>query len=129
MNAPKGDPHSGPPFLRLPLPLSKICYIFAKNVIHMNSVAERKSPSIQTAFRIPEELLSRVKREAKRRGTSVNAYVLEVLDRETRVEWPKLPKDYKVSQEILDLQCVKEWKEPTEEELREDPRMAAILGY
>lgn len=95
----------------------------------MNSVAERKSPSIQTAFRIPEELLSRVKREAKRRGTSINAYVLEVLDRETRVEWPKLPKDYKVSQEILDLQCVKEWKEPTEEELREDPRMAAILGY
>lgn len=119
----------GRPFLRLPLPLSRICYIFAENVIHMNSVAERKSPSIQTAFRIPEELLSRVKREAKRRGTSVNAFVLDVLDRETRVEWPKLPKDYKVSQEILDLQCVKEWKEPTEEELREDPRMAAILGY
>ena len=62
-------------------------------------------------------------------GTSVNAFVLDVLDRETRIEWPKLPKDYKVSQEILDLQCVKEWKEPTEEELREDPRMAAILGY
>ena len=89
----------------------------------MNSVAERKTPSIQTAFRIPEELLSRVKREAKRRGTSVNAYVLDVLDRETRVEWPKLPKDYKVSQEILDLQCVGQLREPTAEEFAADPRL------
>ena len=85
----------------------------------MNSVAERKKPSIQTAFRIPEELLSRVKREARRRGTSVNAFVLDVLDRETRVEWPK----YKVSQEILDLQCVDQLREPTPEEFAADPRL------
>lgn len=95
----------------------------------MNAVTERKSASIQTAFRLPEDLLARVKREAKRRGTSVNAFVIDVLDKETEVEWPKLPKDYAISQEILDLQCVKNWKEPTKEELEEDPRLAAILGY
>ena len=95
----------------------------------MSAVTERKSPSIQTAFRIPEDLFARIKREAKRRGTSVNAYVVDILDKETEIEWPKLPKDYKVSQEILNLQCVKNWKEPSREELEEDPRLAAILGY
>ncbi len=95
----------------------------------MDIVTERKIPSIQTAFRIPEDLLARMKREAKKRGTSLNAFLIEVMDRETRVEWPHLPKDYKVSQEILNLRCVKNWKEPTKEELEEDPRLAAILGY
>lgn len=94
----------------------------------MNPV-ERKSRNVQTAFRFSEDLLERIKWEAKRRGTSLNAYVADVLDRETRVEWPRLPKDYKVSQEILNLRCVTGWKEPTEEELKEDPRLAAILGY
>ena len=94
----------------------------------MNPV-ERKSRNVQTAFRFSEDLLERIKREAKRRGISLNAYVADVLDRETRVEWPHLPKDYKVSQEILNLRCVTGWKEPTEEELKEDPRLAAILGY
>lgn len=95
----------------------------------MSTITKRKSPGIQTAFRIPEDLLARMKREAKKRGTSLNAFVIDVMNRETRVEWPHLPKDYKVSQEILDLQCVKNWKEPSREELEEDPRLAAILGY
>lgn len=95
----------------------------------MSTITKRKSPGIQTAFRIPEDLLARMKREAKKRGTSLNAFVIDVMNRETRVEWPHLPKDYKVSQEILNLRCVKNWKEPTKEELEEDPRLAAILGY
>ena len=82
-----------------------------------------KSPSIQTAFRIPEELLARMKREAKKRGTSLNAFLIEVMDRETRVEWPHLPKDYKVSQEILNLKCVDKLREPTPEEFAEDPKL------
>ena len=89
----------------------------------MSAVTERKSPSIQTAFRIPEDLLARIKREAKRRGTSVNAYVVDILDKETEVEWPKLPKDFKVSQEILNLRCVNELREPTPEELAADPKL------
>lgn len=89
----------------------------------MSAVTERKSPSIQTAFRIPEDLLARIKREAKRRGTSVNAYVVDILDKETEVVWPKLPKDFKVSQEILNLRCVNELREPTPEELEADPKL------
>lgn len=89
----------------------------------MNAVTERKSTSIQTAFRIPEDLLARIKREAKRRGTSVNAYVVDILDKETEIEWPKLPKDFKVSQEILNLRCVNELREPTPEELEADPKL------
>ena len=89
----------------------------------MNAVTERKSTSIQTAFRIPEDLLARIKREAKRRGTSVNAYVVDILDKETEVVWPKLPKDFKVSQEILNLRCVNELREPTPEELEADPKL------
>lgn len=85
--------------------------------------AERKNRNVQTAFRFSEELLARVRREAKRKGKSVNAYVAEVLDRETRVEWPHLPKDYKVSQEILNLHCVDKLCEPTPEELAEDPKL------
>jgi hypothetical protein len=89
----------------------------------MEAVTERKSPGIQTAFRIPEDLLVRMKQEAKKRGTSLNAFVIDVMNRETRVEWPHLPKDYKVSQEILNLKCVDKLREPTPEEFAEDPKL------
>lgn len=95
----------------------------------MEAVTERKEARIQTAFRLKTSVLARSKREAERRGQSLNAYVEELLDRETRVEWPKLPKIVNISQEILDLKCVSDWKEPTKEELEADPRLAAILGY
>lgn len=85
-------------------------------------------PRIQTAFRLRQDVLSGVKREAKRRGMSVNAYVEQILERETRIEWPKLPKNFTASQEILDLQIIHDWVDPTPEELEEDPRMASILG-
>jgi len=86
------------------------------------------TPRIQTAFRLRQDVLSGVKREAKRRGMSVNAYVEQTLERETRIEWPKLPKNFTASQEILDLQIIHDWVDPTPEELEEDPRMARILG-
>lgn len=34
---------------------------------------------IQTTFRLPEELYGSLKKEAERRGMSLNAYVLSVL--------------------------------------------------
>lgn len=86
------------------------------------------APRTQTAFRLPQDLLSKVKREAKRKGMSVNAYVEETLERETRIEWPKLPKNFTASQEILDLQIIHNWEDPTPKELEEDPRLAGILG-
>lgn len=89
----------------------------------MDAVTERKEARVQTAFRLRASVLARSKREAERRGLSLNAYVDELLDRETRVEWPHLPKDYKVSQEILNLKCVDKLKEPTPEEFAEDPKL------
>lgn len=83
------------------------------------------TPRIQTAFRLRQDVLSRVKREARRKGMSVNAYVEETLERESRVEWPKLPKDFKVSDEILSLHCF-ELKTPTEEEFANDPKLAYL---
>lgn len=89
----------------------------------MDAVTERKEARVQTAFRLRASVLARSKREAERRGLSLNAYVDELLDRETRVEWPRLPKDYKVSQEILNLKCVDKLVEPTPEEFAEDPKL------
>ena len=61
------------------------------------------TPRIQTAFRFTPELLGRIKREAERRHQSVNAFVEAVLDRETRLEFPIIPKDFKVSEELRAL--------------------------
>lgn len=81
---------------------------------------------IQTAFRLPPELLERMKRTAKKRKVSLNQLVEQIIDRETRLELPKLPKDFKVSDEILQMNgCIK-WGEPTEEELAADPKLAYL---
>lgn len=81
---------------------------------------------IQTAFRFTPELLGRLKRQAQREHKSLNAYVENILDRETRLEWPKLPKDFKVSEEILRMNgCIK-LEEPSEEELKNDPKLAYL---
>ena len=60
---------------------------------------------IQTAFRFPPELLEKMKKMAKRNGQSLNAYVESLFERETRIKLPKLPKDYRVSEDILALRC------------------------
>ena len=77
--------------------------------------------------------MAQAKRRAKKEKLSFNAYVEKVLDRETRLEWPVLPPDYKVSEEILQMSgCIPtEWK-PSKEELENDPRLAHIweeCGY
>ena len=80
---------------------------------------------IQTAFRFTPELLERMKRTAKRRNLSLNRLVAETMDRETRLELPKLPKDFKVSDEILSMHCI-HFTEPTPEEMEEDPKLAYL---
>ena len=81
---------------------------------------------IQTAFRFPPELLEKMKRMAKRNGQSLNAYAETIFERETRLEWPVLPKDLKVSDEILQMNgCIK-WGKPTKEELAADPKLAYL---
>ena len=87
---------------------------------------ERK---VQTAFRLNPSLISRLKRQAEREHKSLNAFVEATLEKSVELEWPKLPKDFPVSKEVLDLRCALNWVEPTKEELEADPRMAHILGY
>lgn len=44
-------------------------------------------------------------------------------------EWPVLPPDFKVSEDIKMMQCIPaDWKKPSKEELDNDPRLAHILG-
>lgn len=88
--------------------------------------SERK---VQTAFRLTPSLISRLKRQAEREHKSLNAFVETTLEKSVELEWPKLPKDFPVSKEVLDLRCALNWVEPTKEELEADPRMAHILGY
>ena len=84
-----------------------------------------ETASIQTAFRLKPGLIARLKREAQRQGKSVNALVTEILDRETRLEWPTLPKDYSATAE--DLFTTKgHIPSPTEEMLKANPKLAYI---
>lgn len=88
----------------------------------------------QTAFRIKDSLLERIKWQAKKEQKSVNAFVEEILEEKvgTELVFPKLPQDFKVSEEILNMKCIPgDWK-PSREELEADPRLAHIMeecGY
>ena len=79
-------------------------------------------------IRLRPELMARAKRQAKAAHLSFNAYVEKTLERALEPEWPVLPPDYKVSEEILNF-AILDWKEPSKEELDADPRLAHILGY
>lgn len=85
---------------------------------------ERK---VQTAFRLNPSLISRLKRQAEKENKSLNAFVESTLEKSVELEWPKLPKDMKISPEILAMQC--NVPMPSKEELEADPKLARILGY
>ena len=76
-------------------------------------------------IRLKPELMARAKRQAKVLHISFNAFVEKTLERAVEPEWPVLPPDFKVSDEILSFR-IKDWKEPTKEELEADPRLAHI---
>ena len=80
---------------------------------------------VSTIIRLRPGIMAQAKRRAKQMNQSFNAYVEEVLDRASRVEWPVLPPDFKVSEEVLSFR-IKNWQEPTKEELEADPRLAHI---
>lgn len=80
---------------------------------------------VQTAFRLPLNLLSRLKRNAQLENKSLNAYVEEILTREAKVEWPKLPKGYSASADDL-FQTKGHVPSPTKEMMASDPKLAYI---
>jgi hypothetical protein len=83
------------------------------------------APKIQTAFRFPPELLVKMKRKAKSKNLSLNAYAEEIFKRDTRLDWPVLPADFKISEEIRSMHCI-HFTEPTAEELAADPKLAYL---
>ena len=80
---------------------------------------------VQTAFRLPVSLLERLKRQAQREGRSLNSYVERILEEEVALDFPRLPKDYVISEEIKSMHCI-ELKEPTPEEMEADPKLAYL---
>jgi len=90
---------------------------------------ETQNTRVQTAFRLTPELLARVKREARKEGISVNRFVERTLEKATELVFPKLPPDFKVDEELLQLAKAARIPMPTEEEIKNDPRLAHILGY
>ena len=81
---------------------------------------------VQTAFRLPESLIWRVKRKASKEGISVNSFVERTLAMATELEWPVIPKDYKFEDNLSETQCC--LRMPSMEKIKADPRMAHILG-
>ena len=83
---------------------------------------------IQTAFRLEESLLIRLKRKASRQNKSLNSYVEALLRADVRdePEYPKvsfpIPHSSRVSR-ILDIIPAF-----TDEELKNDEKLAYILG-
>lgn len=80
---------------------------------------------VQTVLRLSPELMARVKRRARRQNKSFNSYVEEILDRETALEFPVLPPDFEISEEIRNMACCK-LTAPSEEELANDPKLAYL---
>lgn len=79
---------------------------------------------VQTILRLRPDVMARVKRAAKREKRSVNSFIEDTLDRATGLEFPKLPPDFKVSDEILGLGFT--IAEPTPEMLENDPKLAYL---
>ena len=58
---------------------------------------------VQTAFRLNRNLVERLKRNAEKERRSLNSYVEGLLEKATKPEFPHLPPDFVVSDEILSL--------------------------
>ena len=83
---------------------------------------------VSSLIRLQPGLMEKAKRRAKQENLSFNAYIERLLEQDSRLDWPTLPADFKVSEEILGFQ-IDGWKEPSKEELEADPKLAHILGY
>ena len=83
---------------------------------------------VQTAFRLDTALLNRLKRKAKAKGQSLNAFVEDILTKATPadLQWPGAASIRDISPETRAL--TRNYKSFTDEELKEDDRLAYIFG-
>ena len=100
-----------------------MCYLFSIFARSMENVRR-----IQTAFRLDESLLNRLKKKASRQNKSLNSYVEALLRADVRdePEYPKvsfpIPHSARVSRMIDIIPAF------TDEEIRGDEKLAYILG-
>ncbi len=79
----------------------------------------------QTGIRLPEELITGLKRKAKSKGMSFNAYVESVLEEDIKAEIPYIDPDEEIDSDILALSGI--LKMPSRMEIEVDPRLKTIL--
>ncbi len=80
---------------------------------------------IQTVIRLNPDVMSRVKRQAKRENISFNSFVEKVLERAATPSFPELPPDFMVSEEIRSMARF-EMPEESAELLEKDPKFAYL---
>lgn len=81
----------------------------------------------QTVLRLDYYLFERAKMRAKERGQSFNSYVESLIEKEAGLVFPKLPKDFKVSEEIKSFGVPGGFVRPSQEELDADPKLAYLF--
>lgn len=102
-----------------------MCYLFS---IFAKKRKMENTRRIQTAFRLDESLLNRLKKKAKRQNKSLNGYVEALLKADVRdePEYPKvsfpIPHSARVSR-MLDIVPAF-----ADEEIEKDEKLAYILG-
>ena len=84
-----------------------------------------ESVRIQTVLRLPEELMERVRRNARKQKCSFNSYVEQILDEATGQDFPSIPEDLRVSDEIIAMAGML-YDMPSEEALESDPKLAFL---
>ena len=85
----------------------------------------KKGDYKQTGIRLPEILIAKAKRKAKRHGLSFNAYVESVLQKDVSEEIPYIDPEAPIDPELLSL--AKGAYLPPREVIEQDNRLKEIL--
>jgi len=80
---------------------------------------------IQTVLRLPQDLMDRIKRNARKESISFNSYVERILLQAAGPAFPTVPEGFTVSEDILSLGSI-HLTRPTSEELEADPKLAYL---
>ena len=80
----------------------------------------------QTEIRLPENLIIQLKKKARSRGISFNAYVQHVLTEDVNSDIPYIDPNDEISPSLLSMAGT--ISVPSREELESDPRLASAFG-
>lgn len=89
---------------------------FAEMIADMETITRT-----QVILRIPQQLYSQLKHNAKRKNLSLNAYVEQELVLIAKPKLPKLPKDFQADPVLASFSGL--MHTPSQEELDKDPKL------